>query len=103
LEIEGGWGQAITFLTGSVTYSHTFVLSKLPTKATGILGIHLLATTAKLNFENQILTLHRKPNCHLVSEVQQDSLEDSYRRSKGNEMAILTDLSDSAPKDSVLT
>jgi hypothetical protein len=50
--------------------------------------------------ENQILILHRKPNRNLVPEEQQDSLENSYRRSKGNDMAILTALSGSAPKDS---
>jgi hypothetical protein len=60
----------------------------------------LLARRAKLNLENQILVLHRKPNRNLVPEEQQDSLENSYRRSKGKEMAIITALSGSAPKDS---
>ena len=66
-----------------------------PSNAAGIFGINfLLARTAKLNLWNWTLTLHRKPNCNLVSEVQQDSHEGSYRRRKG------TALSDSAAKDS---
>lgn len=99
LEVQGE--QTIKFLMGNVTFSHNFVVCKLPTNAAGILGINfLLPRRANLNLEDQTLTLHKGQNFNLASRQQQDSLKDSYSRSKGNEMAILTALSDSAPKDS---
>jgi hypothetical protein len=98
LEVQGE--QIIKFLMVNVTFSHNFVVCKLPSKAAGILGINiLLPRRAELNLENQTSTLHRKPNLNLISEVQQNSLEVSYRGSKGNEMVILTALSDSVLVD----
>jgi hypothetical protein len=80
------------------------VVCKLPTNAVGILGINfLLPRRAKLNLEDQTLALHKGQNFNLASRQQQDSLEDSYSRSKGNEMAILTALSDSVLKTVMLT
>ena len=99
LEVQGE--QTINFLLGNVMFNHTFVVCKLPTNAAGILGINfLLPRRAKLDLEAETLTLYKGPNFKLASGVQQDSLEDSYGRSKGNEMAILTALSDCEPKDS---
>jgi hypothetical protein len=93
--------QSIKFLMGSVTFSLNFVVCKLPTNAAGILGINfLLPRIAKSNLEDRTLTLHTGQNFDSAPGVQQDSLEESYSRSEGNEMAILTALSDSAPKDS---
>jgi hypothetical protein len=89
LEVQGE--QTTKFLMGSVTFSHNFVVCKLPTSAAGILGINfLLPRRAKLNLEDQTLTLYKGQNFNLASREQQDSLKDSYSRSKGNEMAILT-------------
>jgi hypothetical protein len=99
LEVQGE--QTIKFLMWSVTFSHTFVVCKLPTNMAGILGINfLLPRTAKLNLEDQTLTLKKGPNFNSASRVQHDSLEDSYSRSKGNEMAILTALSECAERQS---
>jgi hypothetical protein len=63
----------------------------------------LLCRRAKLNLEIQNLTSLGRPNFNSVFQVQQDSLEDSYSQSKGNEMAILTALSDSTRKAVMLT
>jgi hypothetical protein len=50
LEVKGV--QTIQFLMESVTFSHTFVVCKLPTNITSILGINmLLPRRAKLNLE----------------------------------------------------
>jgi hypothetical protein len=99
--LDGKGEQSIKFLMGSVTFSFNFVVCKLPISAAGILGIDfLLPRRAKLNLEDRTLTLHTGQNFDSAPGVQQDSLEESYSRSEGNEMAILTAFSDSAPKDS---
>jgi hypothetical protein len=50
--------QTVSFVLGSHTYDHTFVISELPTEATGILGIDFLKETgAEINFQTGSLTL----------------------------------------------
>jgi hypothetical protein len=50
--------QTVAFALGGHTYDHTFVISELPTEATGILGMDFLEKTgAKINFQTGSSTL----------------------------------------------
>jgi hypothetical protein len=50
--------QTISFVLGGHFYDHTFVISELPTEATGILGMDFLEKTgAVINFQTGSLTL----------------------------------------------
>jgi hypothetical protein len=50
--------QTVSFVLGGHTYDHTFVVSELPTEATGILGMDFMEKSgAELNFQTGSLTL----------------------------------------------
>ena len=59
----------------------------------------LLLRRAELNLEIQNLTLFERSYFNSASQMQQDSLEDSYCHKKDSKIAVLTTLSDSTPKD----
>ena len=68
----------------------------MPTNTAGVLGNKfLMLGRAQLNLEIQNLTLFERSYFNSASQMQQDSLEDSYCHKKD----ILTTLSDSTPKD----
>jgi hypothetical protein len=71
---------------GSNTFSCTLVGCKLLVNVVG-------------NFVKNLILLGRR-NFNLVFRVQQNSLEDSNSCEKGNRMALLASLSNSALKDS---
>ena len=55
----------------------------MPTNTAGVLGnIFLMFGRAELNLEIQNLTLFERPYFNSASQLQQDSLEDSYCHKK---------------------
>ena len=72
----------------------------MPTNTAGVLGItFLMLGRTRLNLEIQNFTLFERSYFNSASQMQQDSLEDSYCHKKDSEIDILTTLSDSTPKD----
>jgi hypothetical protein len=73
--------QNVTFQIGKATFKHTFLVSRLPTMAAGILGVNFLTPRhAVLDLGGGTMTLCHGVNYAAVETLQVSSHENDWNR-----------------------